>query len=315
MQKWEFLVLHPCKMQDSHKKWFLKSCEKYHCKIMRDLAPAKSNRTKGGVTTLKKGGRASLLGSHCFLKEQHPFSSTYWQYVPMYIYSLAFLAKSGLQDETQVSWEKSRTCLARSCSETKLYRLESARSNSSSCCAVSLAWGQKATQLYNCRYSLLVGIYWQVSSLQELCPMRNFLQTHLQEPGFFFDSQATLFSSDLSFSSTGSYASFSTIKPQVKVVPRKDFFTHLRSLANCTQSVSSWILRSDMTSWARAWRTLKNAREARWVICPDYCMAHPQHFCAVGDDSHWKIWHPSGLTLKCMPYGRGTMRNLLQRIL
>ncbi len=28
-----------------------------------------------------------------------------------------------------------------------------------------------------------------------------------------------------------------------------------------------------------------------------------------------KIWHPAGLTLRCMPYGRGTLRILLQRIL
>jgi hypothetical protein len=27
-----------------------------------------------------------------------------------------------------------------------------------------------------------------------------------------------------------------------------------------------------------------------------------------------KIWHPSGLTLRCMPYGRGTLRIPLQRI-
>ncbi len=85
---------------------------------MQDLAPAKSNRTKGGATTLKKGGRASLLGSRRFLQEQHPFSdSTY-----LCTYGLAFLARPGLQDETQVSREKSRTRLARSRSKTKLYR-------------------------------------------------------------------------------------------------------------------------------------------------------------------------------------------------
>jgi hypothetical protein len=38
----------------------------------------------------------------------------------MYICGLAFLARPGLQDETQVLQEKSRTCLARSHSETKL---------------------------------------------------------------------------------------------------------------------------------------------------------------------------------------------------
>ncbi len=119
MREWEFLVSHPCKTRDSREKWSLKSREKYHCETMRDLAPAKSIRTNGGATTLKKGGRASLSGSRRFLQEQ-PFSSTYWQYVPMYIYGLAFLARPGLRGETQVLREKSRTHLARSRSETKL---------------------------------------------------------------------------------------------------------------------------------------------------------------------------------------------------
>jgi hypothetical protein len=35
----------------------------------------------------------------------------------------------------------------------------------------------------------------QVTSLQELCPMHDFLQTHLQEPDFF-GSQVTVFSRD-----------------------------------------------------------------------------------------------------------------------
>ncbi len=120
MQEQEFLISHPCETQDSREKWSLKSLEKYHCKTMQDLAPAKSNRTKGGAMTLKNWGRASLLGYRRFLQEQHPFSSTYWQYVPLYIYGLAFLVRPGLQDKTQVLREKSHTRLARSRSKTKL---------------------------------------------------------------------------------------------------------------------------------------------------------------------------------------------------
>ena len=74
---------------------------------------------KGGAMTLKMGGRASLLGSRRFLQDQNPFSlctdCTY-----LCTYGLAFLARPGLRDETQVSQEKSHTCLARSHSETKL---------------------------------------------------------------------------------------------------------------------------------------------------------------------------------------------------
>ncbi len=82
---------------------------------------------------------------------------------------------------------------------------------------------------------------------------------------------------------------FSMRKPHAKAVPRKDFFTHLR--------------------------TLKNARKRRWVISPNYCTSHPQCFWAVGDNSHSMRWHPLGLTLRRMPCGRGTLRIPLQRIL
>ncbi len=90
MQEWKFLVSHPCKTQDSCKKWSLKSHKKYPCKTMQDLVPAKYNRTKGGGETLKKGDRASLLGSRRFLQGQNYFSTMYCQYVPMYIWSCIF---------------------------------------------------------------------------------------------------------------------------------------------------------------------------------------------------------------------------------
>ena len=72
---------------------------------------------------------------------------------------------------------------------------------------------------------------------------------------FFFGSRVTHFSRDPSCSSTGSYVSFSSRKPYAKVVPRKDFFMHLRSSAKSTSSVSAWILCSDIMSWARASET------------------------------------------------------------
>ncbi len=81
---------------------------------------------------------------------------------------------------------------------------------------------------------------------------------------------------------------FSARKPQAKAVPSKYYFTHL---------------------------TLKNARKGRWVISLDYCASHPWHFCAIGDDSCSKIWRPSGLTLRSMPYSRGMLRIPLRRIL
>ncbi len=72
-----------------------------------------------------------------------------------------------------------------------------------------------------------------------------------------------------------------------KVVPSKDYFTHL---------------------------TLKNARKGCWVISPKYHVTSTALLCRWGRSCS-KIWRPLGLTLRCMPYGRGTLRNQLQRIL
>jgi hypothetical protein len=60
MREQEFLVLHPCKTQDSCKKLSFKSCKKYQCKTMQDLVPAKSNRTTGGGYTLEKGRKPAF---------------------------------------------------------------------------------------------------------------------------------------------------------------------------------------------------------------------------------------------------------------
>jgi hypothetical protein len=125
-------------------------------------------------------------------------------------------------------------------------------------------------------------------SLWELHSTCNFLHTHLQEPDFFWFT-SNVFFNRLILLKNWLLCPFSMWRPHAKAVPRKDFFTHLR--------------------------TLKNARKGQWVISPDYCVSHPWRFYAVGGNSCSKIWHPSGLTLRCMPYGRGTLRNPLWRIL
>ncbi len=131
----------------------------------------------------------------------------------------------------------------------------------------------------------------QVTSLQELHPTRDFLQTHLQEPDFFWFTSNAFLKRPILLKYWLLHP-FSTRKPHVKTAPRKDFFTFFTHL-----------------------RTLKCARKGRWVISPDYRASHPWHFCASWDDSCSKIWPPLGLTLRCMPYGRGTLRIPLQRIL
>ncbi len=72
-----------------------------------------------------------------------------------------------------------------------------------------------------------------------------------------------------------------------KAVPAKDYFTHL------TQII---------------------ARKGRWVISPNYRAYHPLALLCCWGCSCSKIWRPSWLTLRCMPYGRGTLRISLQSI-
>jgi hypothetical protein len=110
---------------------------------------------------------------------------------------------------------------------------------------------------------------------------------HLQESEFFRSMSNAVLQRPVS-SKYWLLRSFSTRKPHAKAVSSKDYFTHLR--------------------------TLKNARKGHWVIGPDYHASHPRRFWAIGDNSCSKIWCPSGLTLRCMPYGRGTLRILLRRI-
>jgi hypothetical protein len=91
----------------------------------------------------------------------------------------------------------------------------------------------------------------QVTSLQELCLMHDFLQTHLQEPGFFWFTSNAFVKRPILLK-YWLLCPFSMRKPHAKAVPSKDYFTHLRSLAKSTSSVSAWILCSDVTSWSRA---------------------------------------------------------------
>ncbi len=128
----------------------------------------------------------------------------------------------------------------------------------------------------------------KVTSLWELCPERNFLQSHLQNPDFF-GSRVTV-SQETSLVEVLAPMSLlykvatcknSTIKGLLyaaRAVPSKDYFMHL---------------------------TLKNTKKGCWVISPDYHASHPRHFCAVGDviaqrydvlwDWLWDACHMAGV--------------------
>jgi hypothetical protein len=101
----------------------------------------------------------------------------------------------------------------------------------------------------------------QVTSLRELRPTRDFLQTHLQEPDCFWFTSNVFLKRPILLNYC-LLCPFSTRKPHAKAVPKKDYFMHL---------------------------TLKKAKKGRCVISPDNRASHPRRSCAIGDDSCSKI--------------------------
>jgi hypothetical protein len=117
---------------------------------------------------------------------------------------------------------------------------------------------------------------------------------------FFFGSRVTGFSRDPSRWSIGSYIPFL----QGSHIQRQ--YHKRTSLHSKSSTIKGLLYAHDPEKCKKG--TLSDQP-------PNYCMSHPRHFCAVGEKSHSKIWRPLGLTLRRMPYGRGTLRILLQRIL
>jgi hypothetical protein len=113
-----YLVSHPLEPRNSHKKWSHKSHEKFLARLLAarpGLARPCSN--------ISRVNHARPLSLELFGALQTSEPLQVLSNIPTYIrtYGLKFLARTGLQDETQVSREKSRTRLAWSCRETKLY--------------------------------------------------------------------------------------------------------------------------------------------------------------------------------------------------
>ncbi len=167
-----------------------------------------------------------------------------------------------------------------------LLRLESACSSSSSCRAVSLAWAERPTaQLYDSSNPRLLG--WPLR-LGKTLPLWNskdkkcclyktpYVAAPLREIGdtivrtlfcvrlpteaptgirfFWFTSEVFLKRNVLS--TQDSYVLYIQGSPLAQAVPRKDYFTHLRSPVKSTSSVSAGILRFDMMSWVQTSRNL-----------------------------------------------------------
>jgi hypothetical protein len=127
----------------------------------------------------------------------------------------------------------------------------------------------------------------QVTSLWELRPMHDSLLTHLQEPYlFWFTSNAFLKRTRL-------------VKVQA---PTSLFYKE----ATCKSSTIEGLLYAPDP---------EKCQKGTLSDQPRLSCVTSWRFCAVGDDSCLKIWHPLGLTLRCMPYGRGTLRIPLRRIL
>ncbi len=84
-------------------------------------------------------------------------------------------------------------------------------------------------------------------------------------------------------------------------------------------SVSASRLRSDLLSWEKSLRNPEEQEDCEkgtlsnqpWLMCATPTVLLDSWVTS----SQSKIWRPLGLTSRCMPNGKGPLRNLLRRIL
>ncbi len=223
-------------------------------------------------------------------------------------------------------------------------RLGSACSSSSSCCAVSLAWAKGPTALlYNTSsprlpgWPLHLGVPplppWNSKDKKYCLYKMPYVAAHVKVLGdiiaktvpyarlpldaptrtrIFLGSQVTCFWGDPYW-----HIKTPMCILQANVVPERTTYHAWRVPRWVPSSVSSRILCSDMASWAWTSGTQKiklTARKWCWAISPDSRVSHPLCSLAVGYYSQSKIWHLLGLTLRCMPTGKGPLRNPPRKI-
>ncbi len=107
-----------------------------------------------------------------------------------------------------------------------------------------------------------------VTSSQELRPMSDFLKMHLWEPDFFWFTSDVFLKRNVS-STQDSYVLHIQGSQVAKAVPRKDYFTRLRSPAKSTSSVSAWILRM---MWC-------HEHKPQGTCCKGFCSKEGPHYC------------------------------------
>jgi hypothetical protein len=102
-----------------------------------------------------------------------------------------------------------------------------------------------------------------VTSLQELRLTRDFLQTHLQEPDFFWFMSNVFLKRPILLNNWLLHP-FSTRKPHAKAVPKKDYFTHLTLKKRKKGTLSDQPRLSHVTSTALLchweWQLLEDMR-------------------------------------------------------
>jgi hypothetical protein len=121
--------------------------------------------------------------------------------------------------------------------------------------------------------------------------IRGQLSRVLNQEFLFFGSRVAVFTNNPSHS----WAFYSTRKPCAKAVPETDYFTQQKQYHKRT-TLCTWMSQSQ-------------ERDAEWSAPT---ITSTALLCCWGR-SRSKIWRPLWLTLRCMPYGRGTLKIPLWR--
>ncbi len=159
---------------------------------------------------------------------------------------------------------------------------------------------------------------YKVTSSQTLCPMRNFLHTHLQEPEIlFYCSRVTRFERDSSHHIETPTWNFTRISTSKGGTGNGLLIPFLEESRMSTSSVSTGRPRSDSSSGAEASGSQKNkmtTRKGTWSNQPQLTCVTPITLLCSWVLQPIEVRRSSGLTSWSMPYGKGPLRSSLRRV-
>ncbi len=159
----------------------------------------------------------------------------------------------------------------------------------------------------------------KVTSLRILRPTCDFLQTHLQEPEFIFWLTSDAFCKRPVLSYQGSYVKFWRGDLRAKVVPKQATYWVTwgvpRRVPQVSLQADSALTRRHEQKPQGPWRTRWPQEKGHWGNQPWLTRITPTALLGSWVLQLIEVRRSSGLTSRSVPYGKGQLRNPLQRIL